>query len=52
MSNNGSSFNKNVYNIFSICEEFRQRLAELQRLKSVIKKDKQDLEKSDVSKEK
>jgi len=51
MDNDGTSFNKSGYNIFSICQEFRQRLAELQRLKSLIKPDKQDLENKDVSKE-
>lgn len=49
MGNDTTNFDKSRYNIFSICEDFRQRLAELQRLKSLIKPSKQDLEKSDVS---
>jgi hypothetical protein len=51
MDNDGTSFNKSGYNIFTICQEFKQRLEELQRLKSLIKPEKQDLENTDVSKE-
>lgn len=40
-------YNKAYYNIFGVCNEFRQRLADLQRLK---KTDKQENESEDVSK--
>ncbi|MEY2924285.1 MAG: hypothetical protein RLZZ337_833 [Bacteroidota bacterium] len=42
------SFNKKLYNIFNICQEFGQCLSELQRLKSIIKSDKQEIDESDV----
>lgn len=38
MKSKETAFNKNYYNIFSICEDFRQRLAELQRLGNKNKK--------------
>ncbi len=40
MGKDSTSFNKKFYNVFSVCQEFRQRLAELQRLTSVKKKEK------------
>lgn len=30
---NKAAFNKNYYNIFKVCTDFRQRLEQLQRLK-------------------
>jgi hypothetical protein len=44
MSKESINFNQKYYNIFSICQEFRQRLEELQRLR------KQDIKKKDVNK--
>ena len=41
MKSKQTAFNKNYYNIFSICEDFRQRLAELQRLRTKNKKKEQ-----------
>ncbi|MDB4107368.1 hypothetical protein N9595_02770 [Bacteroidia bacterium] len=29
-------FNKNLYNVFAICEDFRQRLEHLHRLKDKV----------------
>ena len=40
----GVSFNKNYYNIFKVCSDFRQRLTDMQRLKSV----KQQVKKKNV----
>ena len=41
MKSKETAFNKNYYNIFSICEDFRQRLAELHRLGAKNKKKEQ-----------
>lgn len=41
MKSKGKAFNKNYYNIFSICQDFRQRLTELQRLGTKNKKKEQ-----------
>jgi len=30
--------NKHIYNIFSVCEDFRQRLEQLNRLKEKVQK--------------
>jgi hypothetical protein len=39
MESQDIEFNRNSYNVFSICEEFRQRLAQLQRLKDPVVKE-------------
>ena len=33
--------NKHIYNIFSICEDFRQRVEQLNRLKDQVLNDKE-----------
>lgn len=40
MSSNEVKFSFSSYNIFSICEDFRQRLACLQRLKEKVLNEK------------
>ena len=40
MESNEVKFNFNNYNIFSICEDFRQRLDQLQRLKEKVLNEK------------
>jgi len=39
MESQDIEFNRNSYNVFAICEEFRQRLAQLQRLKDPVVKE-------------
>ncbi|MBR9859276.1 hypothetical protein GYB22_00695 [bacterium] len=42
-----TSFNKKYYNVFQVCEDFRQRLRELQRLR--IRKDNESEKEENVS---
>jgi hypothetical protein len=35
-------FNKNYYNVFGVCQEFRQRLEDLQRLTKAKKQEKEE----------